>query len=104
MFMKECGRIVTKRMDMESTITMEEVATKENGLTINKMESVGKFGLTELNIKECLKMESKKEKALFFGIMDVPMKVILSKIGLRGKGCINGRMGDNLKGNGKTIK
>jgi len=68
----ELGNII-KLMALDNFITIKESFIKDNGLMIINKESEKNIGLTELTLKDILKMEVKNQESLF-GQMIIPMR------------------------------
>ena len=68
------------------------------------MEWEWKYGLMEPDTKDIIVMAKNMGKANFFGLMDLHMKVNLSKIILKEKALINGLMEEFILEIGKTIR
>lgn len=78
-FIKEIGCVIEHKAKGDM-YTLMELNTMENGLKINNMVKVQKYGLTKLNIQECINMDKNMEKEYFNGKMVHPTKEILITI------------------------
>lgn len=77
---------------------------KEIGLRINNMDTVKKYGLMVLCMKDNMSMEKSMEKAPLIGQTNQHMLVNFITIIFMGKEFIFGTMKENMKESGNSIK
>ena len=91
-------------MELELIHILMVLSILENEKMINKKEKELKIGPMGLNTKETMKMELNLGKGNYSFRMVVGMKENFTLMKLKGLAFINGRMGENIKVNGRIIK
>lgn len=99
MFMMGNGK--TTRLMAEASILMQmELFMTVNGLMTNNMVTELNLGLMELDTREIMSTERKKEKEPFILLMDRFSKVTLKEMKSTGLEYTNGLTAKSMKGNG----
>jgi len=75
-----------------------------NGLKINNMDTVSKFGLMVQDMKETMIWERNKEKVILNGLTEVLILEIFQITIFMVMECMNGQMEENIKVNGEIIR